>query len=68
MVSLRNRWSLLWLDSFNAASSIGMEMWRFLVTGLPVERQASVLADSLVGMERGMAKAMVRALHACQTI
>ncbi len=26
MVSLGNRWSLLWLDSFNAASTIGLEM------------------------------------------
>ena len=69
MVSLGNRWSLLWLDSLNAASSISMEMWRFLITGTPVERPVSVLADSLEGMERGMAKAMARrALHACQTI
>lgn len=58
MVSLGNRWSLLWLDSLNAASSIGVEMWRFLITGTPVERRAAVLADSLEGMEREMARTM----------
>jgi polyhydroxyalkanoate depolymerase len=62
MVSLGNRWSLLWLDSLNAASNIGMEMWRFLITGLPVERHVSVMADSLEGMERGMARAMADVL------
>ena len=62
MVGLGNRWSLLWLDSLNAASSIGMEMWRFLITGTPVERPVNVLADSLEGMERGMAKAMADVL------
>ena len=62
IVSLGSRWSLLWLDSFNAASSIGLEMWRFLITGLPVERQIGVLADSLEGMEREMAKAMADVL------
>ena len=62
MVSLGNRWSLLWLDSLNAASSISMEMWRFLIAGTPVERPVSVLADSLEGMERGMAKAMADVL------
>jgi len=62
VVGLGNRWSLLWLDSLNAASSIGMEMWRFLITGTPVERPVNVLADSLEGMERGMAKAMADVL------
>ncbi|MGE5800365.1 MAG: hypothetical protein ACM337_08535, partial [Syntrophaceae bacterium] len=62
LVSLGNRWSLLWLDSFNAASGIGLEMWRFLITGTPVERPVSVLADSLEGLERGMAKAMADVL------
>jgi len=62
MVGLGNRWSLLWLDSLNAASSIGMEMWRFLITGSPAERPVNVLADSLEGMERGMAKAMADVL------
>ena len=62
VVGLGNRWSLLWLDSLNAASSIGMEMWRFLITGTPVELPVNVLADSLEGMERGMAKAMADVL------
>ena len=58
MVGLGNRWSLLWLDSLTAASSIGLEMWRFLLTGTVVERPAALLADSLDGMEREMARAM----------
>ena len=62
MVGLGNRWSLLWLDSLNAASSVGMEMWKFLITGTLVERPVNVLADSLEGMERGMAKAMADVL------
>nr|MCU0582548.1 hypothetical protein [Syntrophales bacterium] len=62
MVSLGNRWSLLWLDSLTAASSIGLEMWRFLITGTLVERPAGLLADSLDGMERGMARAMADVL------
>jgi hypothetical protein len=65
MVSLGNRWSLLWLDSFNAASSIGLEMWRFLITGTPVKRPVNVLADSIEGMDRGMAKAMSDVLSPC---
>lgn len=62
MVSLGNRWSLLWLDSLTAASSIGLEMWRFLITGTLVERPVGLLADSLDGMERGMARAMADVL------
>ncbi len=62
MVSLGNRWSLLWLDSLAAAGSIGLEMWRFLITGTPVEQPAGLLADSLDGMEREMAKAMADVL------
>ncbi|OQB46145.1 MAG: hypothetical protein BWY00_01643 [Firmicutes bacterium ADurb.Bin153] len=62
MVSLGNRWSLLWLDSLTAASGIGLEMWRFLITGTPVERPVSLLADSLDGMEREMARAMADVL------
>jgi len=58
VVGLGNRWSLLWLDSLTAASSIGLEMWRFLLTGTVVERPAALLADSLDGMEREMARAM----------
>lgn len=62
MVGLGNRWSLLWLDSLTAASSIGLEMWRFLMTGTVVERPAGLLAESLEGMEREMARAMADVL------
>ena len=62
MVSLGSRWSLLWLDSLTAASSIGLEMWRFLITGTLAERPVGLLADSLDGMERGMARAMADVL------
>jgi len=62
MVGLGNRWSLLWLDSLTAAGSIGLEMWRFLMTGTVVERPAGLLAESLEGMEREMARAMADVL------
>lgn len=62
MVGLGNRWSLLWLDSLTAAGSIGLEMWRFLMTGTAVERPAGLLAESLEGMEREMARAMADVL------
>jgi len=62
MVSLGSRWSLLWLDSLTAASGIGLEMWRFLITGTLAERPVGLLADSLDAMERGMARAMADVL------
>ena len=62
LVSLGNRWSLLWLDSLSAASGIGVEMWRFLIAGTPIEHRVGVLADSLEGMEREMARAMADVL------
>jgi len=62
MVSLGSRWSLLWLDSLTAASSIRLGMWRLLITGTLAERPVGLLADSLDGMERGMARAMADVL------
>jgi hypothetical protein len=62
MVRLGNRWSLLWLDSLTAVSSIGLEMWRFLLTGTPIEQPGSLLAESLDAMEREMARAMADVL------
>ncbi len=62
IVHFGNRWSLLWIDALNAASSISLEAWRVLITGTPVERHVGVLADSLEGIERGMAGAITEVL------